>query len=78
MFHIICRTLWLNQEVTEEKITLVKPERTINTFKKRLDAEEAKNYLTRIAKRSKLADDIASVSFWVITGSGEPKEIEND
>lgn len=77
MFHIICRTLWLDQEVTEEKVSIIKPDRAVSTFKRRIDAEEAKNYLTRVAKRGNLAEDIVNVSFHVMTSIPEVY-VEND
>lgn len=78
MFHIICRTLWLDQEVTEEKVSIIKPDRAISTFKRRIDAEEAKNYLTRISKRSILSSDVTSIEFVVTPGNGIQKDEQND
>lgn len=78
MFHIVCRTLWSNQEITNDVVTSVKQKRRIVTYAKRIDAEDAKNYLTRVAKRGKLADNIISMSFLVMPGNGELKGIQND
>lgn len=74
MFHIICRTLWLDQEVTEEKVRIIKPDKVVSTFRTRFEAEEAQKYLTRQTKHGNLSEDIVSISFWVIAGNGEPKE----